>query len=98
MTGSGGYALAAVLAIGAVSGAWYWCQSVATDRLERRLAEERAAARDRETVLLAELEEERARRKVIYVDRIQTIREAPDPAGCADMRVPDGISDSLRTD
>ena len=48
--------------------------------------------KDRRIVKLqTELEDEQEEIKIIYRDRIKTIRTAPDPTGCADTTIPDDI-------
>ena len=50
----------------------------------------------KEAKLIAELEEERKKRKVIYRDKIKIIEKASD--ACLDTKLPKSILDSLRND
>ena len=45
--------------------------------------------------LIAELEQAREEIRIEYRERVKVIRETPDPSGCADAVIPDGIMQQL---
>lgn len=47
--------------------------------------------REKQDKLIVELEKERKKRKVVYRERIKTVKEAADDSGCTDAPVPDDI-------
>lgn len=46
--------------------------------------------------LLAELDAERQKRKVVVREKIRVVKETADPTGCADSDIPDAIYQQLR--
>jgi hypothetical protein len=63
-----------------------------------RLAAAQEDARLVQERLADELEAARADRRIVYRDRIRTVEREPDPSGCADIRLPDGMLEALRGD
>lgn len=49
----------------------------------------------KQSKLIKELDEARKQTRIEYRDRVKVIRETPDPSGCADADIPDGIMHEL---
>lgn len=65
------------------------------DRERDKATAEALAFREREQSLIAQLDEAKQKREVVYRDKIKTIREAND--ACLDSALPDNIYDLLRS-
>jgi predicted phage tail protein len=95
------YALPALLALAVsaltVSHWWAYRSGVQAEstRQEARIAQVREAARVRQEALADELEQARAHRQIVVRDRIRFVDRVVDPAGCADVVVPDGLLEAL---
>lgn len=62
---------------------------------ELRIAQVREQARQQQEVLADELEHARQNRQVVVRDRIRYVDRVVDPAGCADVVIPDGVLEAL---
>jgi hypothetical protein len=91
-----------LLIVTAIAGSWWSGYTMGKDVerqvQERRIAQVQADARMAQEKLADELEAERQKRRIVYRDRIQTVERAPDPTGCADVDLPDGMLQALRGD
>ena len=78
------------LVVGLATSHWF-AYSAGKDKILANQAELMKERDGRIVDLQIELEEEKAKRKVIYRDKIKIIREAADPTGCADATPPADI-------
>jgi len=56
-----------------------------------------AKYQDKQRKMVAELEQAKLKREVIYRDKIKVIKHAVDPSGCADVDAPDSILQQFKT-
>lgn len=68
------------------------CEVKHEQELKKVIEQEQA----KQAKLAAELETERGKIRIEYRTRIRTVKEAADPTGCADTRMPDPFLDSLQ--
>jgi hypothetical protein len=76
---------------------WTYNQGKQGEKLRqeaKRLTLEQEARKVQET-LADELEQARKARKPVYRDRVRYVERAPDPTGCRDAPVPDGVLQRL---
>jgi len=87
------------LAVSALTASHWWAYRTGktAERVmqEVRIAQVREAARVRQEALADELEQARAHRQIVVRDRIRYVDRVVDPAGCADVVVPDGLLEAL---
>lgn len=88
-----GYLIAA--AIAALIGSHWYAYEKGKDREQDKAAAAALAHREKEQQLIAELEQAKQKREVIYRDKIRIIKEAND--ACLDSPLPDNIFDLLRS-
>ena len=87
--------LAAFLAfIGLLWGAVNYGQLIERNKATKAVI----AYQEREVKLLDKLEKAKAKREVIYRDRIKIVRKATDSSGCLDTRLPADVLNGLRND
>jgi hypothetical protein len=79
----------AVLAVLGWSHNWVYKQGVANAESAAQEVIRKAQAEQRKTA--DALEQARAERRVEYRERIRTVYIEPDPSGCGDVNVPDGV-------
>lgn len=88
--------LLSLLLVVALGGIWWHGYTTGQARAEAAQLRAIEVLRDRAATLADELEVARGERKIEYRDRIRTVYREPDPSGCADVAVPDGVLRALR--
>lgn len=88
------YAIAAII-LGLI-GSHFWAYGMGKDAC--RIEAEHAALehREKENKLILELEDAKAKREVVYKDRIKVVQGVADPGGCLDAPFPQPFVDGLR--
>jgi len=86
------------LAVAGLTYSHYLVYGLGQDAQRAEMQSELDKARERQAVLADELELERQQRRVVYRDRVRVVEREPDPSGCADIRLPDGMRAALRGD
>ena len=90
------YALGAALVLAGWLGSLWFAYGAGKDKILADQAE-LLKEKDRRIIeLQAELEDEQQKIKVVYRDKIRTIRTAADPSGCADAPVAPDILQQLK--
>jgi hypothetical protein len=89
-------ALTFVLVLGGV-GATAYIKGASSAKAKCEIQALRAAAefRARQDALLMELEEVQREQRIVYRDRVRTVQREPDPSGCADVRIPDRVLETI---
>jgi len=88
---------AVLLAGGAVGGS-FWFGYTTGKKVTQADQAQAIEDLEAEAASLADrLEAERGKRKIEYRDRIRTVYRQIDPSGCADVAVPAGVLDAIRS-
>jgi len=85
------------LAVVVVGGSWWHGYMTGTKVTQADQAQVIEDLRAEAASLADRLEAERGKRKIEYRDRIRTVYREIDPSGCADVAIPVGVRDAIRS-